>query len=247
MLFVHAFAEEMNKSRRMAALQSRRLAEAGCAVLQIDLLGCGDSSGDFADATWDAWLADLRLGSDWLREEVVGRSAPLVLWGHRAGCLLACQAQQTWARDAGLLLWQPPASGRAVWQQFMRLKLAAEMSNGKGRPLSRDNAPVESPSALPIEIAGYRVQPALSDGLRAATLAAPPPGAAAARVAWLEVTPQEQAELLPASRATIEQWRAAGHHVHSTVVRGPTFWQTQEIEDAPAMLDATVLSLEHLL
>ncbi len=36
---VHAFAEEMNKSRRMAAMQSRALAAAGFAVLQIDLLG----------------------------------------------------------------------------------------------------------------------------------------------------------------------------------------------------------------
>ncbi len=44
LLYLHPFAEEMNKSRRMAALQSRALAEHGYAVLQIDLLGCGDSS-----------------------------------------------------------------------------------------------------------------------------------------------------------------------------------------------------------
>ena len=46
-LHLHAFAEEMNKSRRMVALQARALAEAGFAVLQIDLHGCGDSGGDF--------------------------------------------------------------------------------------------------------------------------------------------------------------------------------------------------------
>ena len=43
---VKAWAEEMNKARRMAALQARLLAENGYAVLQIDLHGCGDSSGD---------------------------------------------------------------------------------------------------------------------------------------------------------------------------------------------------------
>src|SRR5687767_10614876 len=37
--YIHPFAEEMNKSRRMAALQARSLAEAGFAVLQLDLLG----------------------------------------------------------------------------------------------------------------------------------------------------------------------------------------------------------------
>ena len=51
-VYAHPFGEEMNKARRMAALQSRRLAAAGYAVLQIDLFGCGDSSGDFADARW---------------------------------------------------------------------------------------------------------------------------------------------------------------------------------------------------
>jgi exosortase A-associated hydrolase 2 len=56
---VHPFAEEMNKSRRMAAQQARALAAAGFAVLQIDLLGCGDSAGDSSDATWAAWLADV--------------------------------------------------------------------------------------------------------------------------------------------------------------------------------------------
>ena len=53
-LVVHApaFAEEMNKSRRMVALQARALAEDGLAVLLVDPLGCGDSPGDFGDATW---------------------------------------------------------------------------------------------------------------------------------------------------------------------------------------------------
>ena len=35
---VHAFAEEMNKSRRMAALQSRALAAAGAAATQAEYL-----------------------------------------------------------------------------------------------------------------------------------------------------------------------------------------------------------------
>ncbi len=66
-VYVHPFAEEMNKSRRMAALQSRALAAAGFAVLQIDLLGCGDSSGDFGDASWDEWIDDVLLAVRWLR------------------------------------------------------------------------------------------------------------------------------------------------------------------------------------
>src|SRR5882672_8203208 len=64
-LYVHPFAEEMNKSRRMAALQSRALSAAGFAVLQLDLFGCGDSSGEFGDATWDDWVADIVEAAGW--------------------------------------------------------------------------------------------------------------------------------------------------------------------------------------
>ena len=66
-VYVHPFTEEMNKSRRMAAMQARALAQAGFEVLQIDLLGCGDSSGGFGDATWAAWVADVTSACLWLR------------------------------------------------------------------------------------------------------------------------------------------------------------------------------------
>src|ERR1700750_2791898 len=66
MVYVHPFAEEMNKSRRMAALQARAFARAGHAVLQIDLLGCGDSSGDSGDATWEAWVDDVVRACAWI-------------------------------------------------------------------------------------------------------------------------------------------------------------------------------------
>src|SRR5258705_9769402 len=46
-LYLPPFAEEMNKSRRMAALQARAFARIGWNVLQMDLFGCGDSSGEF--------------------------------------------------------------------------------------------------------------------------------------------------------------------------------------------------------
>ena len=44
LIYIHPFAEELNKTRRMVALQVKALSEAGFTVLQIDLSGCGDSS-----------------------------------------------------------------------------------------------------------------------------------------------------------------------------------------------------------
>ena len=66
MLYLHPLADEMNKARRMAALQCRALAANGYAALQIDLAGCGDSSGDFANATWSGWLDDSLQAARWL-------------------------------------------------------------------------------------------------------------------------------------------------------------------------------------
>src|SRR6476469_157933 len=58
-LYVHPFAEELNRIRLMSALQSRQFASLVYAVLQIDLFGCGDSCGDFNAARWDLWKRDL--------------------------------------------------------------------------------------------------------------------------------------------------------------------------------------------
>jgi len=58
-LYSPPFAEELNKSRRMVALQARQLAASGYAVLLLDLYGCGDSGGEFDTATWSIWQDDL--------------------------------------------------------------------------------------------------------------------------------------------------------------------------------------------
>src|SRR5437763_12894742 len=85
-LYVHPFAEEMNRSRRMAALQARALSALGYGVLQIDLYGCGDSSGDFGDARWGLRKQDLAAGAAWLHQRLY---QPITLWGLRLGALLA--------------------------------------------------------------------------------------------------------------------------------------------------------------
>jgi uncharacterized protein len=236
-LHLHPWAEEMNKSRRMAALQARAFAAAGFAVLQFDLYGCGDSSGDFADASWAGWLADVHTAADWLAAR--HPAAPLTLWGQRAGCLLATAAAATMRRPCRFLFWQPPASGKLLLQQFLRLRAAAEMAGGDSKAVL-DGVRRELAAGRAVDIAGYALPAALAQGLEAATLEAP---ARASQVAWLEVSAAEEAALLPASLPRIEAWRAAGHAVHAQVVRGPAFWQTTEIEDAPRLIDASLAAL----
>lgn len=230
--FTHPFAEEMNKSRRMAALAARALAAAGCSVLQLDLLGCGDSSGDFADATWADWLDDIEQGARWLQAQ---HAAPLWLWGLRAGCLLNLEAAPRLEGPVQHLFWQPPASGKALLQQFLRLKLAGALAEGRSAPAEDPRQQLDA--GRPVEIAGYTLSPPLAQGLERAQLAAP---AAPGHSVWLETSTREGSPLLPATQAAVARWREDGHAVQAQAVPGPAFWQTQEIEDAPALVQATV-------
>lgn len=237
-IYLHPFAEEMNKSRRMAALQARSMAEAGFDVLQIDLLGCGDSAGDFADATWQAWLDDVLRAYHWLRTQ---SSAPLTLWGLRAGCLLAAEAVVRLPESANFIFWQPVVSGKQHWQQFMRLKMAGELASGQAKGIT-EQLRQQLAAGQTVEIAGYSVSPGLVDGLEKAELQ--PPAVRPGRVIWLELSMREDASLAPVSQKRIEQWQVAGYAVDAQVVRGPGFWQTSEIEDAPDLVAATLAALE---
>lgn len=237
LLYLHPFAEEMNKARRMAALQSRLLAENGFAVLQIDLHGCGDSSGDSGDATWETWLEDVRAAQDWLRQRC---DLPIWLWGLRSGCLLAAEAARLLDAPTNFLFWQPVISGKQFLQQFLRLKVAGEMLSGASKGVM-EALKARLAAGQSVEIAGYALSAGMARGLESAELSPPPqPG----RLHWLEVSARPEATLAPVSLKRIEQWQAAGFTVDSAVLPAPTFWQTTEIEEAPALLDATLAALK---
>lgn len=255
LLYLHPWAEEMNKARRMAALQAAQLAQAGYQVLLIDLHGCGDSSDTWAEAHWDGWVDDAVMGARWLAAQAPAAGAgdpgtrpPLWLWGLRAGALLAAAAAARLAQPCHFLFWQPAPAGKPLLQQFLRLKGAAslqdEEATGGGAKAAIDAVRRGLAAGEVQHIAGYPLSPGLAQGLEAATLAPPAPPAAPAQVLWLEVSNRPEARLLPASAAAVQAWQAAGHQVHSQVVPGPAFWQTQEIEDAPALLAATLQALE---
>jgi uncharacterized protein len=246
-VYVHPFAEEMNKSRRMAAQQSRALAAEGFAVLQIDLLGCGDSAGDFGDATWAHWVHDTVCAVRWLRRRYpgTGDAAPpeLWLWGLRAGCLVAVDAAAQLAAEGercDFLFWQPASAGKLLLQQFLRLKAASELLGGQAKA-AMEQLRGEIAAGRSVEVAGYTLDAALCYGLEKATLRAPAlqPG----RALWLEVSAVDSPTLAPAGAATLAAWRQAGWAVETQALRGPAFWQTTEIEDAPALLQATLAAM----
>ena len=247
-LYIHPLAEEMNKSRRMVALQARALNAAGFAVLQIDLLGCGDSSGDFGDATWTAWVDDVLQACRWLRAQPTspsgagaakGEPAALWLWGLRSGCLLAADAARQLPEPCHFLFWAPATAGKPLLQQFLRLKVAGDMLAGNSKGIM-ENMRQQLARGDAVEVAGYAVHPSLASGLELAKLT--PPGAAT-RVEWLELATRPDATLTPGALQVFDIWKAAGYTARSHSVTGPSFWQIAEIEDAPALITATIAAM----
>jgi exosortase A-associated hydrolase 2 len=238
-IYVHPFAEDMNRSRRMAALQARALADQGYGVLSIDLYGCGDSAGEFRDASWDIWKTDLAIAKKWLEDRL---STRVGLWGLRLGALLALDfAHSIPDQLACLILWQPVIDGKTLLTQFLRLRMASDMlSNGTNRGGTEvmRNAMRDGET---LEIAGYEISPDLAlaiDKQDAKNLPIAVP------VHWIDIVSDINNALSPATAQVVDAWQRQGLDLHINRVEGPAFWATPEMTECPELL-STTLSLLH--
>jgi exosortase A-associated hydrolase 2 len=238
-LYSHPFAEELNKSRRMVALQARRFAELGYAVLIPDQFGCGDSAGDFGDARWETWLKDLTRQAAWLRERYQQR---LTVWGLRTGCLLLSELQRDLSDIERMLWWQPVVDGEQYLVQFLRLRMAATMMGGNKETTRELRERLKAGEAL--EVAGYQLHPRMAAGLAAARLAPPPAGT---KAYWFDVSADANPVLSPAAQRLIERWAGDGVAVEAQAVSGEPFWGTQEISEVPELIErcAALMKVGH--
>ncbi len=232
-IYLPPFAEEMNRSRRMAHLQASDLADRGFDVLILDPFGTGDSEGDFGDTDWAIWRGDVGAAVDWFAVQGPG---PVVLWGLRLGALLALDAAADVCRDRvdRLLLWQPVIDGETSMTRFLRLKTVARLM---------DDGPVATPAdlrrqladGLPVEIAGYRVGAKLAREIGALELGRLGPKVDLP-IDWLDVVQDPAVPPAPEVAAIRDAW---GARCNWTAVAGPAFWSAAETTLAPSLIDAT--------
>lgn len=235
-LYVHPFGEEMNKARRMAAMQARELAALGYGVLQLDLHGCGDSSGDFGDARWETWKDDLAAGHQWLQQRL---AAPVSLFGLRLGALLALDyARSAPQPPARIVLWQPIHHGATFMTQFLRLRVANQMlGDGKEKNSGTQALRDALRSGEVLEIAGYDIAPALADAIDA--LDATQLAVNGCPVHWFEAVTAAGRGMSPAAAKVAAAWQQAGVELHTHVLPCAPFWSTQEVTECPALVAAT--------
>ena len=240
-LHIPAAFEEMNKARRMVALQARALASAGGCVVVYDPYGTGDSRGEHGEATFARGRADAVDAWSFMRDAFP--SVPGVLWGLRLGALMAAGlAGDATLRPSALLLWQPTAAWQTFFNQFLRLAGTAGLT-GRGSSGAASGRLVRErlEAGEVVDVAGYEVTSSLvsGDGGLALEAAAAP----ACPVVWCESSANAPAEPSAIAVKTARRWTSAGTRVDLHAVSGPSFWAAAEIEESPALIDVTTRAL----
>jgi exosortase A-associated hydrolase 2 len=227
-MIVPPFAEEMNRCRRQLFLIAQSLADAGINVLFPDLRGTGESDGDFADARLQCWFDDLTRCVTYLQENGLKN---LILLGTRFGALLAAAlANQLPVNVEQLILLNPVLNGEQYMNQFLRLRLAADMVSASETKLTTTDLRQQLKSQLSLEVAGYQLADELVsavDGLRLIDFLR----VSKIHTLWIEVS--QAAQLSPAATRLLET--LGTHSVETHAVQGDAFWSTLETTTVPGL------------
>lgn len=236
-LHIPAFAEEMNKSRRMVTLQAQQFAENGYAVLLLDLFGTGDSSGDFSEATWQHWQRDLSAACLWLQEQ---GALSVILWGLRTGALLAMDfAAIAPIKIDQVLCWQPVLNGELFIMQFLRLRIAAAMMDKNAPQEKTADLKQQLLNGIAIEVAGYCLNPDLIKPLL--TLSANQiDGSNIAHLSLIEMVVSSDKSLSVNNVKFVETWQRKNQAISTMTVVGDPFWAAQEITEIPELITASI-------
>lgn len=125
LVFCQAFAEEQNISHRLMVNFARALAACGHHVLRFDYMGCGDSSGEFGQATVATRVADILSSIEFLKKKAGLEKIGLL--GLRLGAVFAALAAKKNSGLAFLILCAPIVDVKNYLWQLLRSNLAAQM------------------------------------------------------------------------------------------------------------------------
>ncbi len=234
-LVVPAFAEEMNKSRRIVTDFARHARQLGRATLCIDLFGTGDSEGDFGEARIGHWLDDIAAALAWSAS--LGWRVTSLL-GIRMGALLAATlVHRNGLELSNIVFWQPVSSGARLVDQFLRIRvMASRMEQGRAETAAELRARLKAGDT--VEVAGYPLSAALCADIDALDLhgeltASFPP------IRWIEVVVDAAAPVSPGTQRALEKARAVGCRIDHLQVQGVPFWMATEVVTNTALVAAS--------
>lgn len=158
-LVLQPLFEEMNRTRRLLADVTRRLAAKGIGSWLIDLPGTGDSELRTGQASWAIWRNAVSASSQHIRASHGNH----YIFSIRGGALLDDAAGPIPAYRLA-----PVASGSRLLRELMRTRAAAESERGTSYGIRDIEA--ELAAGVPVELGGYAVTPTLAQALASALL-----------------------------------------------------------------------------
>jgi exosortase A-associated hydrolase 2 len=240
-IFIPPFADEMNKSRRSAAILARDLAEVGVGTLLLDLYGTGDSEGDFVEARWDIWRADVQYAMKWLKQQ---GNELISLIGLRMGALLASDCVATLDTEISeIVLWQPITNGTSMMTQYLRIRTTADWMDNSPKKETVQDLRNRFKNGHAVEIAGYELSPELFSSLDSMKLSLSPE-IAGVSLHWFELAYGSNLTLLPASERLVNEWREKGVNITTRTIEGDPFWAGQNITVVPELLSITTTTVK---
>ncbi len=165
-LLCNPFGEEASRVHRTYRVLATQLERAGYATLRFDYSSTGDSLGDSAAATVDAWVSDVAIAAERLRDATGATRVTVV--GLRFGATLAMLASARGElRMRHLLLWDPVVDGAGYLRELVA-QHRAYMRDEIG-PTWRDSLPIAA-DGTPAEALGAPIGAALGGQIAAIDL-----------------------------------------------------------------------------
>ncbi len=239
-VFLPAFGDEMNQTRRMVRLVAEALAARDVECTAFDLHGTGDSTADFSEATIERWIADCRAIA-----AKIDPDRPLILVGCRLGAALAVHASHLLAHPpASLVAWAPVLQGKTQLSAMVR---AARVAAMQGAGSGNEDPHAVWASGKAAMVGGYPVSAELATQLDSFD-ATRPPKAGRATLIDIRLAVGAQAPKAPqALLARASEWSEQGVPTDVRIVAGPWFWNVADLVDVPELVDATVGAVEQAL
>ena len=238
--FCYPFGEERKSAHRAFVLAARAFAAAGFGVLRFDYRGCGDSGGEFHEATVNGWLEDVQAAAAALRSRLGGGETGLL--GLRFGATLAACAAETLPGVSRLILWEPVLDGRPYFAADLRKKLIKEMMT-RGKSAGRRNQILDEleHGQGDIDLDGYKVTGALYAGVAGLNLAHRV-GGFRGRCLLCQVSHTDK---IGAHVATLMECytKCGAKPAMASVVEEP-FWTKVDFAGCPKLIEATMRWLE---
>jgi pimeloyl-ACP methyl ester carboxylesterase len=233
-VFCNAFGDERRSSALTMARLARSVAGRGFPVLRFDYWGCGDSPGEFADATVQTQLEDIRSAVGFLREETSAKSVCLL--GLRFGATLAVRAADDEPACAALVLVQPVPDGAAYVDAEVKRKLVRGMiTKALGGIASA------APEDEVIDLDGYALRRKTVEQMRALRIE---PGGNAARCKTVIIQVSFNEKLRPESEAARAAFQACGATADIVTLVMPPFWSRHDAMPTTVLEEAVCGWLE---